>query len=393
MVTALLLIIYIAFIGLGLPHSLFGAAWPAIQADFALPLSAANYITVLVSGCTVLSSMFGARLVNRAGTWAVVAASTAMAAAALLGFSLSGSLWVMCLFAIPLGLGAGAIDAALNNYIALYYSAMHMNFLHCFYGVGVVVSPYIMSVMLENASWRAGYRTIFLLQAAIAAVMVLSLPLWKRVKHKAVQEEEAAAPRTLSYIEMAKSKLIRLDWLMCIAANAIEGVCGAWGATYLVYAHGLGEGAAAKMITLFYIGMALGRFLSGLLSAKLSSWRLIHIGTACMVLGIVLMFLPVPTVAAAGLFLVGLGNGPIHPNIMHLTPRNFGEDVSGSVIGSQMAAAYFGIMAAPPVFGFLAEKISAALLPLYLVIWILIFVVAMMFFLRLKNHKTNEIQL
>ena len=250
-----------------------------------------------------------------------------------------------------------------------------------------------MAVMLENASWQAGYRIIFLIQALIAMCMFLSLPLWKKVKHKTVNMEEGVSPRTLSYIEMAKSKLIRFDWLMCIAANAIEGVCGAWGATYLVHAHSLSEGAAAKMITLFYIGMALGRFLSGLLSTKMSSWRMIRIGTVIMALGAVSMFVPWASVASIGLFFVGLGNGPIHPNIMHLTPQNFGGDVSGSLIGSQMAAAYFGIMAAPPVFGFLAEKISAALLPLYLVIWILIFAVAMMFFLRLKNHKTNEIKL
>lgn len=382
MVTALLLIIYIAFIGLGLPHSLFGAAWPAIQTDFSLPVSSANYITVLVSGCTVISSMFGAKVVNKLGTWAVVTISTAMAALALLGFSVSGSLWMLCVFAVPLGLGAGAIDAALNNYIALYYSAMHMNFLHCFYGVGVVVSPYIMAVMLENASWQAGYRIIFLIQALVAICMFLSLPLWKKTRHKALDMEEEVSPRTLSYVEMAKSKLIRLDWLMCIAANAIEGVCGAWGATYLVHAHSLSESAAAKMITLFYIGMALGRFLSGLLSAKMSSWRMIFIGTIGMTLGVILMFFPNPALATAGLFLVGFGNGPIHPNIMHLTPRNFGEAVSGSVIGSQMAAAYFGIMVAPPVFGILAERMDVSVFPIYLLLWCILFGISTRFFIR-----------
>ena len=386
MATFLLLIIYIAFVGLGLPHSLFGAVWPAIQTDFGLPLSSANYITVLVSGCTVLSSMFGARLVNKFGTRAVVAASMVLAAVALLGFSFSSGLSVMCMFAVPLGLGAGAIDAALNNYIALHYSAMHMNFLHCFYGVGVVVSPSVMAVMLENASWRTGYRVIFLIQAAIALVVVLSLPLWKHVRHNGGQvaaEEENS--KSISYIEMAKSRRIRLDWLMCIAANAIEGVCGAWGATYLVYSHAFSESAAAGFITLFYIGMAAGRFLSGLFSKKFDSWRLIFASTVIMTAGIIFLFMPSSSVALVGLLLIGIGNGPLHPNIMHLTPRNFGKEISGCVVGSQMAAAYFGIMAAPPLFGFLAQWIGTSVLPLYLGIWAILFAGATYLFLKDKQ--------
>jgi len=383
MVTALLLVIYIAFIGLGIPHSLFGAVWPAIQTDFSLPLDAANYITTIISGCTVISSMLGARLTNKFGTSLVVTVSLCLSALALLGFSFAGGLAVMCILSIPLGLSSGAIDASLNNYIALHYSAMHMNFLHCFYGIGVMLSPYIMSLTLNEAKWREGYRVIFSVQAIIALIMILSLPLWKKVRFTNVDSgEEEVTYKNLSYVKMAKMPEIRLDWLMCISANAIEGVGGIWASTYLVFTHGFGEAKAAGAITLFYIGMALGRFLSGILSTKLSSWTLIKTGTAVMILGIILLPITVPYAAVAGLFLLGLGNGPIYPNIMHLTPRHFGEEYSGSIIGSQMATAYFGIMVAPPIFGAMAEKIGTAIFPWYIAVWTAIFIASAFFFLR-----------
>lgn len=386
MATTLLLIIYIAFIGLGIPHSLFGAVWPAIQTDFVLPLDAANYITTIISGCTVISSMLGARLTNKFGTSTVVTVSLCLSAMALLGFSFAGGLVTMCLFSIPLGLSSGAIDASLNNYIALHYSAIHMNFLHCFYGIGVMTSPYIMSLTLNTAQWRFGYRVIFLIQAVIALIMIFSLPLWKKARFK---KEESVCDdityKNLSYIKMAKMPSVRLDWLMCISANAIEGVGGLWGSTYLVFSHGFGEAEAAGAITLFYIGMAGGRFLSGILSTRLKSWTLIKIGTVVMMLGIILLPFSVTALAVTGLFLIGLGNGPIYPNIMHLTPRHFGEEYSGSIVGSQMAAAYFGIMVAPPVFGALAKRIGTAFYPGYIALWAIIFIISALFFLRKVN--------
>lgn len=389
MTVVLLIVIYIAFIGLGLPDSLFGAAWPAIQASFSLPLDMANYITMTVSGCTVLSSLFSDRIVKKLGTPIVVAASTALTAIGLLCFSFSGNIFFMCLCAIPLGIGAGAIDAALNNYIALHYSAMHMNFLHCFYGVGVMTSPYVMSVLLGRSGWQQGYRSVFLIQATIAAIMILSFPLWKKVKHKAKEEAEPEVEtKILPYSQMVKMPAVRRDWLMCIAINALEGVGGVWGSGYLVYALGLSASKAAGAITMFYIGMALGRFLSGLLSTKISSWRIIGISTVVMAGGIALLFVPVPAVAIAGLFFLGFGNGPIYPNIMHLTPKHFGEEVSASVMGSQMAAAYFGIMIGPPIFGLLAENVSASLYPVYLTAWTVVFVVATALFL--KKQKENR---
>lgn len=388
MVTALLIVIYIAFIGLGLPHSLFGAAWPAIQADFSVSIDSANYITILISGFTVIASMLGARLVNKFGTRTVVTFSTIFAALALLGFSLSTNLWMMCIFAIPLGFSSGAIDASLNNYIALHYSAMHMNFMHCFYGIGIMTSPYVMSMMLKNNTWQTGYRVIFLLQLVIAAIIISTFPLWKKVTHKhTVSNNQDAPAENLSYIKMAKNPSIRLDWLMCIAINAVEGVAGVWGSSYLIYAHKFTEAEAAGSITMFYIGMALGRFVSGLLSAKMESWKIIKIATAIMIAGTLMMFIPVPLIAVFGLFFVGFGNGPVYPNIMHLTPRNFNEKHSGSILGSQMAAAYFGILIGPPIFGYLANLISASVLPAYIAVWNVIFVVAAALFLRKIKQK------
>ena len=379
----LLTVIYIAFIGLGVPDSLFGAAWPAIQSGFGFSLDSANYITMTVSGCTVISSMLGARLVKKAGTAIVTAVSAAMVAVGLLCFSYCDSIVLMCLCAVLLGLGAGATDASLNNYIALHYSAKHMNFLHCFYGVGVMTSPYIMSLLLVRSGWQQGYRTVFLIQGAIALILFLSLPLWKKVRHKdPVQTEDHTQTKILPYSQMVKDPAIRLDWLMCIAINVLEGVGGLWGSAYLVYALNLSPSKAAGSITLFYVGMALGRFLSGLAADKISSWRIIKI---CMVItagGIGLMFVPVPAMAVVGLFFLGLGVGPIYPNIMHLTPKHFGEDVSASIMGSQMATAYFGIMIGPPIFGLIAENVTAALFPVYLIVWLAAFTVASTLFRR-----------
>ena len=389
MATVLLIIIYAAYIGLGLPDSLFGAAWPAIQQDFLLPLSDANYVTIIVSGCTIISSLLGAKFVNKFGTWAVIAFSTGITALALLGYALSPNLLVICLLSFPMGLGAGAIDSALNNYIALYYNAMHMNFLHCFYGVGVIVSPYVLSLVLKTSTWQEGYITIFYLQAAITALMILSYPLWKKVRHKSqVDNAETVVPRTLSFGEMTKNPLARLSWGMFIAANAIEGAAGTWGSAYLVYTHGLSMSDGAKLVTLFYVGLAGGRFLAGLLSKKFTSWQLIFGGAAMIGMGAVLMFYPHPAAASVSLFLIGFGVGPIHPNLMHLTPRHFGADVSASYIGSQMAAAYLGILAAPPLFGILAQKAGTAILPVFELVWLVIFVAVTLLFLQMFKKQS-----
>lgn len=367
MATILLVVIFIAFIGLGIPDSLLGAAWPAMNREFGVPLASASYVTLIISGGTVVASLISDRLIRRLGTGWVTVLSTALTAGALLGFSLSHNLLWLCLFAVPLGLGAGAIDCALNNYVALHYRATHMNFLHCFYGIGVSLSPYLMSLALADAAnWRKGYHIVFFFQLAITAVTLLALPLWKRLGQSATT---AAAPETqrLTFGQILKIPTVRLVWLIFFGSCAIEYVCGTWGSSYLVNAKGVAVDTAARIITFYYVGMALGRFLSGVLANRVPSWALIRWGQALVLVAIALLFLPLPpAVAGASLFLIGLGNGPVFPNLLHLTPRNFGEAKSQSIMGTQMAASYIGIMFMPPLFGLLAQRFSVTLFPYFL---------------------------
>ncbi|WP_294351175.1 MFS transporter [uncultured Clostridium sp.] len=388
MATILLIIIYIAFIGLGIPDSLFGTAWPAIYREFDLPISAANYVNLLTTTGTVISSLFSARVINKFGTGKVTAVSTSLTAVALLGFSCSSSIWWLCLLAIPLGIGGGAIDAALNNYVALYYKASHMSFLHCFYGIGVSLSPYLMSIALSNkADWRMGYRTTFYFQIVISIITICALPIWGKIKNKETVEEEK--PRTVSISEMIKMPSIRAVGLMFIGSCAVEYICGAWGSTFLVNSRGMVVENAAKAITFYYMGMAVGRFLSGILSSKLSSWNIIKLGQAIVFVAILSLVFSLPSkYAVIGLFMIGIGNGPVFPNLIHLTPKNFGKDISQSVIGLQMASAYIGIMAMPPIFGFLAQNISVNIFPYFILIMFMIMIIGEI--LLTRNLKRNN---
>ncbi len=368
MTTLLLVVIYIAFIGLGLPDSLFGTAWPAIYMEFGLPVSWANFVTVILACGTTISSLFAASLINRFGTAAITAVSTTMAALALLGFSCAGGMLWLCLFAIPLGLAAGAIDTALNHYVAVHYRATHMNFLHCFYGVGVSLSPFLMSLALAGGSWRSGYRAVFWFQLAIAAITVLSLPLWKKVKHANVKEEEEP-PKTIGLWTLLQNVKVRRACMVFIGSCGLECTAGIWGSTFLVSARGMAVDAAALMVTFYYIGMALGRFLSGVLAARVSSSQLIRVGQGVTVLAVLWLILPLPAMLSGiGLFLVGLGNGPVFPNMLHLTPQYFGKEASQSVMGIQMSASYVSILAMPALFGVLAQHVGAMVFPYYLLI-------------------------
>lgn len=366
MTAFLLFIIYIAFIGLGIPDSLFGTAWPAIYAEFEIPISYASFVTVLISCGTIVSSMCSAKVINRFGTNRVSAFSTAMTAAALMGFSFSGNLLFLCLSAVPLGLGAGAIDTALNNYVAVHYSAKHMSFLHCFYGIGVSVSPYIMSLVIGGESgWRGGYRVAFLLQLCIALLLFFTLPVWKKVHPQETGAQES--PRTLTLKETVGIPGVKTMCCLFITSCAIEYTCGSWGSTFLVEHKHMAVEQAAQMVMFYYMGMALGRFLSGVLAARLNCWQIIKIGQCVLGAALVLLLLPLPAVvSAAGLFLVGLGNGPLFPNFNYLTPQNFGADVSQSVMGVQMAASYVGIMLAPAFFGILGQAAGVGIFPVYL---------------------------
>lgn len=394
MATLLLVIIYIAFIGLGIPDSLFGTAWPVIYREFALPISSANFVTLLISGGTVVSSLLSAKVINRFGTGMVTMASTCMTAAALLGFSVSGNLFWLCIFAVPLGLGAGAIDSALNNYVALHYKATHMNFLHCFYGVGVSLSPYLMSLVLSGAGdWRDGYKLAFFLQLSIAFITVVSIPIWKKVQDSSPLQHSDVQAKTLSMTSLCKIPSVRMVWCIFIGSCAIEYICGTWGSTFLVDSKGMTVDMAARIITFYYIGMALGRFLSGVLANTLTSWQLIHIGQGIVLLAILFLILPLPSAAAGiGLFMIGFGNGPIFPNLIHLTPVNFGKEISQSVMGSQMAAAYLGIMLAPILFGLLAQTVGTGVFSYFLLAMFLMMVASTILLIRkLKEQKKYSV--
>lgn len=356
-----LIVIYIAFIGLGVPDSLLGTAWPTIYRQLNLPISAANLLTILVSCGTVISSLISARVIHRFGTAKVATVSTFLTAVSLLGFALSGNLWTLCLAAIPLGLGAGSIDIALNNYVSLHYRAIHMNFLHCFYGIGVSISPVLMSFALRYGhQWRHGYIAAMLIQMVIAIIIWTSLPRWP----KPTSPVNTTTPvKTLSLAEIAKLKTAWWAWLIFIGSTALEMTCGIWGGTFLVNSRHLSASTAALVVTLYYVGITSGRFIAGIISTHVKSWTIIRVGMVIVIMGIAGVASPW---TAAGLFLIGLGNSVVYPNMNYLTPLIFGKTNSAAVMGTQMAASYLGIMIMPPVFGFLAQLFGTWLFPLYL---------------------------
>ncbi len=395
MTTLLLIVIYITFIGLGIPDSLFGAAWPAIYTEFSLPISLGSCITILISITTMTSSLMSARLITRFGTPRVTAVSTALTAIGLLGFSLSGRFVFLLISAIPMGFGAGAIDSGLNNYVALHYKANHMSFLHCFYGIGVTISPYLMSVALGGeGGWRGGYRITFFIQLFVTAVTLISLPLWKKVGSRGMAgvgnlDEADIEFRTLKMSEMAKMPKVRAVWLLFLASTTIEFTTGVWGSTFLVNSRGMTAENAARIITFYYGGMALGRFISGILASRVSSWKIVKIGVCVLGAALILMFFPVGKISGAALFLVGLGNGPFYPNLTHLTPTNFGADISQSVMGSQMASACIGTIILTPLFGVLAQNIGTGFFPVYLVIMyclMIVYLIRMTSLLKKENR-------
>lgn len=366
MVTILLIVIYIAFIGLGIPDSLFGTAWPAIYTEYGLPISLGGVITMVTFIGTTISSLLSARLIRKFGTARLTAGCTLLTALALLGFSFSHSFVVLIILAVPLGLGAGSIDTALNNYVASHYNASQMSFLHCFYGVGVTVSPFILTLVFRNdTNWRRGYGIATIIQFAIAAIVILSLPLWNRVRDK--NEISESAIKSLSVIEASKIRGVKVMWLLFLCTCSIELTVGAWSSTFLVESRGATEELAAGTITFYYLGMTSGRFLSGVLARKIHSRTIITIGS--VILGIALLMLTITNnsyIAIAALFLIGLGNGPLFPNLNYLTPEQFGEERSAALIGAQMAVANIGIVISPLLFGFLGQTLGMGLFGYYL---------------------------
>lgn len=351
MVTLLLIVIYIAFIGLGLPDSVFGTAWPTLYRDLGLSVSLGGYISTIVCICTIVSSLFSSRLVRKFGTGIVTAVSTLLTASALLVFSFSqNAVWLIVL-ALPLGFGAGAIDSVLNNFVALHFNGRVMSFLHCFYGVGIAISPYLMSFSLADCDWRGGYRTACIVQFSIAFITIISLPLWGKFGEKAEVSNETYG-NSLKFGEIIKMPGFFPAALTFTFSCAVEGICNQWANTFLVDARGLSADSAARIITFYYVGMALGRFLSGIVAERFSSWQII--GAGCVIFipsALLLNFGSGNLLVGLGLFLIGFGNGPIFPNLVHMTPQSFGAENSQSMMGAQLAMAYSGSMVFPPLFG------------------------------------------
>ena len=366
MYSLLLALIYLAFISLGLPDSLLGAGWPVMHLDLGVEVSYMGIVSMVISGGTIVSSLLSDRLTRKFGARWVTVVSVFLTAAALFGFSFSARFWMLILFSIPYGLGAGAIDAALNNYIALHYSARHMSWLHCFWGVGTIVSPFIMSYALTSSTWNDGYRIVGYIQLGIGALLLATLSVWKINK-----TPEAQSQKSLGLIGAVKIKGVPLILLGFFAYCAAEATSMQWASTYFVEVKQISEAQAAQLASLFYIGITAGRFVSGFLSGKLGDRRMIVIGACILTCGIVLLFIPADVeVAIAGFIVIGLGCAPIYPSIIHSTPANFGAENSGAIIGIQMASAYVGSTFIPPLFGLIANRLGFNILPVYLLIFV-----------------------
>lgn len=371
MVSLLLAIIYLAFISLGLPDSLLGSGWPVMYRELGTPISYAGIVSMIVSGGTIISSLLSDKITMKLGAGKVTAISVLLTACALFGFSVSNSFVLLCVFAIPYGFGAGAIDAALNNYVALHYNSRQMSWLHCFWGVGASISPYIMGYTLSGGlGWRSGYRIVSMIQIAITIIIFLSLPLWLKRTSAKEGDEDYEAPIGLR--GALKIKGVTFVLLAFLGYCAFESTCGLWASSYLVEYRGVDSQTAANFASLFYLGITLGRFLCGFIADRFGDKTMIRMGIGVVAAGIVLLMLPVSTnmTALVGLAVIGLGAAPIYPSIIHSTPDNFGRENSHAIIGIQMASAYVGSTFMPPVFGLIAQHISIAIYPFYLAVFV-----------------------
>lgn len=368
----LVAIIYTAFVSLGLPDSLLGSAWSVMSVDLGAPISAAGVITMIIACSTIVSSVFSNFLTNKLGTGLLTALSVLLTALALLGFSFASQFWHLCLIAVPYGLGAGAVDAALNNYAAIHFSSRHMNWLHCFWGVGASISPYIMGFCLTRGfGWQNGYRAVSVLQAVLTVVLFASLPLWKKQR---TVSEDAVVPAKMR--DALKIKSVWLVFLMFFAYCALEQTAMLWASSYLATYRGVDANLAATFATLFCTGMTVGRFVCGLFSDKVGDKALIRAGAIVICVGIVAVALPLSTnvVALGGFVVIGLGCAPIYPAVIHSTPINFGKENSQAIVGVQMAFAYVGTTFMPPLFGLLMQY-GSWVLPVFLAVFAVIIIV------------------
>lgn len=363
MYSFLLALIYLAFISLGLPDSLLGAGWPVMHTELGVSVSFMGIISMVISGGTIVSSLLSDKLTHKFGTRTVTVASVLLTVAALFGFSFSGSFSMLIIFAVPYGLGAGAIDAALNNYVALHYKAKHMSWLHCFWGVGAIISPFIMSFALKNLNWNSGYRIVGFIQLAIALLLLVTLPVWKINK-----TESTADTKRVGLTAALKIKGVPFLLIGFFAYCAAEATAMYWASTYFTEVKGISGDRAASFAALFYIGITLGRFASGFITERLGDRRMILLGTGVLACGIMILLIPVQSyvTAFAAFLVIGFGCAPIYPCIIHSTPANFGAENSGAIIGIQMASAYVGSTFIPPLFGLLGNAVGFSVMPVYL---------------------------
>ena len=377
MVHLLLAIIYLAFISLGLPDALLGAAWPSMYPQFDVPVSYAGIISMIIALGTVVSSLQSDRLTKKLGTGKVTALSVLMTAMALFGFATSHSFGMLCLWAIPYGLGAGSVDASLNNYVALHYESRHMSWLHCMWGIGASAGPYIMGYALTAGwGWNSGYHIIAVLQIVLTAILLCSLPLWKQRPAEVLQDGKVQNVKALSIREVLQLAGAR-EILVCFFCYcALEQTTGLWASSYLTLHKGVSADTAASFASMFYLGITVGRALSGFLTMKLNDVQMIRLGEVIIGIGVLVMLLPFgQSLSLTGLILIGLGCAPVYPCVIHSTPAHFGADKSQAIIGIQMACAYVGTCLMPPVFGLIANHNTVALLPVYLLIILVLMVI------------------
>lgn len=378
MFSILLLMIYLAFVSLGLPDALLGSAWPIMYQEFAVPVSYSGTVFMIICGGTILSSLNSEKLNRRFGTGKITAISVFLTAIALFGFSISHSFLMLCLFAIPYGLGAGSVDAALNHYVALHYSSRHMSWLHCMWGLGASVGPYIMGFVLQRGEpWNRGYLIVSIIQFTLAIILFCSLSLWKKNPEELKENAASTAKQEAPKQEAPKQRALSLKEVFAIPGAkeslasfygycALEQTVGLWAGSFMVLALGMEEKLAASYVALFYFGITFGRFLSGFFTMKWKDEQMVLGGSAIVFFGIFLLFTPSSkALVLPALILIGLGCAPVYPSVIHSTPYNFGVEHSSALIGAQMAAAYVGTLIMPPLFGVLGRSFSMKLFPYY----------------------------
>ncbi|MER2294542.1 MAG: MFS transporter [Desemzia incerta] len=371
--TLILIIVYLSFISLGLPDSLLGSAWPAMYGDLGVSISSISWISVITTGGTVLSSLLSGTMIKRFGTARVTLVSILLTAIALLGFAFSGSFLGLCILAIPLGLGAGSVDAALNNFVALYFKASHMSWLHSFWGLGATMGPLILSFFIARGSWENGYLAIGILQLILVAFITSSLPKWKQVENKDANDASEAEVVFQSKKSVLKKSGVKLSVLAFFLYSAIETTTGLWSSTYLVEYKSLAPEVAARWTSLFFLGITIGRLVSGFLTYTMSNKSLIRVGQLICAFGGVLLLLPFSDLfSMAGLLFIGLGCAPIYPSMIHDTPNRFGRGASQSVMGLQVAFAYVGSSIMPLIFSGLVSFSTIGLFPVYILLSVVI---------------------